>query len=291
MIGIKNRFGKARISANRVAYLSRKNKRAKALYGTGVLPSATYGAEAVGYSPTMIKQLRTMAADCMGSAKYGRCPITAIAIAKGPEWDPEVRGPTRLIMEWCRLKHLVPPNTLTEAWIKMEEHIAGGNQWAKVVGPMSAAYMHLKEMGWLVETNDVGHIIGVIDQQGKIWRPNDAVTWVDFQEELEKTRINTLWKKAASHRGGKNLEQGADISVAQRHYKHLVCAGKHAEAGALMTICTGACWSPARLYEEGMITAEEAVCPLCGCQMADEGHLFWECPKVQENEPCNTEIQ
>ena len=101
-----------------MAYLARKNKKAKALYGTGVVPTATYGAEAVDYSPTMIKQLRTMGADSMGSAKYGRCPISAIAIAKGPEWDPEVRGPTRLIMEWCRLTQLVPPDTLTKAWEK-----------------------------------------------------------------------------------------------------------------------------------------------------------------------------
>ena len=79
MIGIKDRFGNGRVRANKVAYLSRKNKRAKALYGTGVLPVATYGAEAVGYSPSMVKQLRTMAADCMGSAKYGGCSITAIA--------------------------------------------------------------------------------------------------------------------------------------------------------------------------------------------------------------------
>ena len=99
----------------------------------------------------------------MGYAKYGRCPIKAIAIAKGPEWDPEVRGPTRLIMEWCRLMHLVPPDTLTEAWKSMEEHIDGGNQWAKVVGPMSAAYMHLKDMWWQVENKDVGQISGVID--------------------------------------------------------------------------------------------------------------------------------
>ena len=35
MTGIKNRFGKAKTRANRVAYLSRKNKRTKALYGTG----------------------------------------------------------------------------------------------------------------------------------------------------------------------------------------------------------------------------------------------------------------
>ena len=63
---------------------------------------------------------------------------------------------------------------------------------------------------------------------------------------------------------------------------YLVCAGKHAEAGALMTICTGACWSPARLLEEGIITAEEAKCPLCGHPEADEGRLFWECPRVME---------
>ena len=35
IIGIKDRFGKARIRANKVGYFSSKNKRAKALYGTG----------------------------------------------------------------------------------------------------------------------------------------------------------------------------------------------------------------------------------------------------------------
>ena len=94
MIGIKNRFNKAKTRADKVAFLARKNKKAKVLYGTGVLPTATYGAEAVGYSPTMTKQLRTMAADSMGCAKYGRKRHRR---CKGPEWDPEVRGPTRLI--------------------------------------------------------------------------------------------------------------------------------------------------------------------------------------------------
>ena len=51
MIGIKDRLGKARARANKVAYLSRKNKKPKALYGTGVLPTATYGVEAVGFLP------------------------------------------------------------------------------------------------------------------------------------------------------------------------------------------------------------------------------------------------
>ena len=132
-------------------------------------------------------------------------------------------------MEWCRLMHLVPPDTLTAAWIKMEQQIEGGNQWAKVVGPMSAAYMHLKEMGWQIETNDAGQISGVIDSHGETWRPNDAVTWVDFQEELESTRIKTLWQKASEHRGGKNLVHGADISVAQSTINSLYVLGNMAK--------------------------------------------------------------
>ena len=64
MIGIKDRFGKARVRASKVSYLAHKNKKAKALYGTGVLPAATYGAEEVGYSPSMVKQLRECTEEC-----------------------------------------------------------------------------------------------------------------------------------------------------------------------------------------------------------------------------------
>ena len=118
MISIKDRFGKARVRANKVGYLARKSKKAKALYGTGVLPAATYGAEAVGYSPSMIKQLRTMAADCMGSAKHGRCPITAIAIGKGIAWDPWVRGPGIVIRKATHAMFQVEGRDMVEAWIK-----------------------------------------------------------------------------------------------------------------------------------------------------------------------------
>ena len=97
----------------------------------------------------------------------------------------------------------------------------------------------LKRNQLVSRTNEAGQITGIIDNKGAAWRPNDAVTWVDFQEELERTRIKTIWETASAHRGGGNLKEGADISIAQSHYKNLVHAGKHAEAGALMTMCRG----------------------------------------------------
>ena len=158
-------MGKTRIRANRVQYLGKNNEKAKALYSIGVRPAASYGAEGIGYSPSMIGQLRAMAADCMGSAKVGRCPIAAIAIANGPEWDPYVSGPTSQILEWSRLVPQEAPLRLARAWSAVEEHIQSGSQWAKVTGPMSATYTHMSEIGWSVERQqDEGYITGIVNQ-------------------------------------------------------------------------------------------------------------------------------
>eukprot|EP00973_Karenia_brevis_P074750 10388268-Karenia_brevis.AAC.1 len=42
---IRKRIAQARIRANRVGQLNKINKRARALYNTGVWPAATYGME------------------------------------------------------------------------------------------------------------------------------------------------------------------------------------------------------------------------------------------------------
>ena len=78
------------------------------------------------------------------------------------------------------------------------------------------------------------------------------------------------------------MKEGVDLTVTHRHYQGLIKAGKHRDAGALMITCTGVCWSPARLSEQGIVEQSEARCPLCGAEDADEGHLCWECPKVME---------
>ena len=110
------------------------------------------GAETTGYSPTFVGELRTMAAEATGTAHTGRCPYTAIAVAKGMEWDPYVRGPVTLIQEWCRVAPKVHLPALSRAWTIMEPQLARATHpWQKVTGPMSAAYMHLQEMGWKTE--------------------------------------------------------------------------------------------------------------------------------------------
>ena len=93
-----------------------------------------------------------MAADATGTAHKGRCPYTAIAVAKGMEWNPYVRGPVTLIQEWCRVAPKVHMPSLQRAWTTMEAVLSQtGKPWLKVNGPMSAAYMHLQELGWTID--------------------------------------------------------------------------------------------------------------------------------------------
>ena len=84
---IRSRYGGTKGRAERAAWLNKKNKRARALYGTGIYPQATYGGETCGFYPQMGACIRTMGDDVMGTPQHGRCPITAVAIGKGIEWS------------------------------------------------------------------------------------------------------------------------------------------------------------------------------------------------------------
>ena len=135
---------------------------------------------------------RTRAADSMGCSKIGRCPITAIAVAKGLQWDPYVRGPTQLIKEWAAMFPNISPRALCEAWVKMEDHVeeGGGRAWARVKGPMGATHMHLADIWWApqFETTPVPRMVGLSDSDGNQWRLNNAISWHDFQETMGETK-------------------------------------------------------------------------------------------------------
>ena len=103
--------------------------------------------EGVDFSPWAVRTLRTMASDSMGCSKKGRCPTTAIAVAKRVEVDPSVRGPIELIKHWAAVSPKLEPKALTGAWANVEDNLeeAGAKPWSRVKSPTGATYMHLRE--------------------------------------------------------------------------------------------------------------------------------------------------
>ena len=105
---------------------------------------------------------------------------------------------------------------------------------------MSAAYMHLKDMGWTIDFRIEEERILYTDGKGDSYEIMDGVSWHEFRETLEQERIAQLWPAMSRHRGGAGLDKGADLTAGRKHSRWLVKKGRMREAGALMSIMSGA---------------------------------------------------
>ena len=85
----------------------------------------------------------------------------------------------------------------------------------------------------------------------------DGLSWHEFRETLEQERIAQLWPAMARHRGGAGLDKGADLTAGRKHYRWLLKKGRMREAGALMSIMSGALWPPKRLIEKNIVETDD----------------------------------
>eukprot|EP00973_Karenia_brevis_P059236 8247510-Karenia_brevis.AAC.1 len=77
-----------------------------------------------------------MGANAVASAEHGRCPITAIAVAKGIRWDPWIICPTNTILQ--KIQILIGwEGEVGREWIKSIWDLQHSPlPWARVKGPM-----------------------------------------------------------------------------------------------------------------------------------------------------------
>eukprot|EP00973_Karenia_brevis_P016310 2233321-Karenia_brevis.AAC.1 len=77
-----------------------------------------------------------MGADAVASTKQGRCPVTAITVAKGIRWDPFVIGPVNTIMQMIGIVNTWEGDVGRE-WITSQWDLDHSPKpWPTVKGPM-----------------------------------------------------------------------------------------------------------------------------------------------------------
>eukprot|EP00973_Karenia_brevis_P008129 1100763-Karenia_brevis.AAC.1 len=73
-----------------------------------------------------------MGAHAVASTKQGRCPITAIAVAKGIRWDPWIMGPTNTIMHKIEIINTWDGD-VGQRWIRSQwDLLHAPHPWARV---------------------------------------------------------------------------------------------------------------------------------------------------------------
>ena len=208
------------------------------MYGAGVFPQATYGGETCGFYPQMVDAVRTMGADVLGTSLQWRCPITAIAIGKGIEWDPWVRGPGTVIREAIAAAYKIGTAAVAEVWPTITTQTwEAVNPWATVKGPLGALYIHLSDMGWKLGFGPKPmRQLSIFSHQDEQWKSEPQSGWGDIQRNIDKRRISMLWAQAATHRHGGGMEDGVDVTVIRKHYCVLIKRGAMAHTDCAQVI-------------------------------------------------------
>lgn len=146
--------------------LSRSNKRANVLAKTGMWPQATFGYEAVGYSPTMLKNINSQMALAVSNSTKGKCPITSIALALGDANLPEMKSRIQLFRMWqWVVRNEKDKIQLAKAWVDCRCLLeANPNPWSIVKAPMGAVIQTPIGIGW--------YPVGP-----RIWKSPELTTW------------------------------------------------------------------------------------------------------------------
>ena len=237
------RMIKGAVRAKRAGVIHKFTKKKGTMWNTSVLPTIGYGGASFGISPTRIKKLRTIAVHSSGVYHNGGCVTTALRLLGITHKDPAIFARVDQLKQWFQFvdeTHAIArgnadgTNTkkavqfakrsdIFRAWGKLKNHLSCGSRWHRVHGPMAATIATLSDLGW----NPVSPYTwkqprGSPRNSG--FEPDGFIEWnyvggdtssvhEAFTEDIE----NQLWKTAATHRHGRGLERGGDLTAGVKH--------------------------------------------------------------------------
>ena len=271
------RFRAASSRLRRTAILVRRVRSARKLVGTGSLPQALWGHQAIGVSPTVVSGLRTMCAAASGMTQRGRCCTTAIALAFSEYGDPSVKIAAGQVDSWLKLWHRLPGLRAKSrcVWRGLVDNIVHESSvsWNKVSGPVSATIATLAQYGWGCPVPDVW-----VDPQGCRWLLSDVTAYRGIREAVKQTVISTNWKVASFGWCGRGLEGGIDTQASLAWHKQLIARADSRSVGILECFMSGGYWPSQRAYDAGVV--ESPRCNRCGEQSCTALHMLWTCPAL-----------
>ena len=136
-VEIRHRFTKVKGRVRRIKILHAMNKKAGKLYNTGASPQATYGKEGCGVSPSMMQDLRALAAETVSSKVKGQCATTRIHIHLGQANDPSIKSLLDQVNTWLDIRQVADPIKVTKACWKCKQNFDNAtNKWNTITGPM-----------------------------------------------------------------------------------------------------------------------------------------------------------
>ena len=257
-------------------------KKAQRLFVSGIRPAMAYGCEVTGVTNGELQEMQRFSALALPPYGQGRSLSATLAL-HGDDTLTAAIGP---IIQWCkevwasitlgaeRGSCLSLPE-LRRAWEAAVERRDPNLSWSSSRGPVSAAELSLRRMGWQWKEAFI-----FIDDVG------EQVTVTEHSPALIRRFLKLSWQRRMERKAAQSLVQIHDLKGMQR-----LCIDpwrswqrrreKFDPAGAAIArgVVAGSRWTGDRARRAGYLTSGK--CPLCG---EDDSvfHRNWICKPVQE---------
>ena len=270
----KHRYRLGMNRAARIASLTRVTKKAKKLANTGARPQLTWGHQAKGVAPTMIRKIKAALGHATGARRRGVCTTTAIMLDQEVGKDPEVFLRVELLVTWLEAMCAMKGRMFSVKWVwkRLTERLRVKSRWSRVSGHMAAVIATLLDISWKPLEP-----LKWEDSQGDIWEIDPEAPEAAYQlRALLTQQISmAIWKRAAKHYCGAGLEQGADLTSSRKHCRWWERNAMPGHAALSLTWAQGAMWTRSRKSQCGYNVQE--LCPRCNRAVDTPFHQVWEC--------------
>ena len=244
------------------------------IIGSGLNSSAMHSAAVSGVNDRELRTARTAAARAAGLRDH---VSHSVQFVLSPDFgmDPLVKGTVPLVRQLWTLgwQHGFNFAQARRAWASIEARLRSSPIWSSARGPLSAAALSLKRLGWGMEGPfAVHHPLGEKMH-------STATCPVELVKLLEGSIVDWQMQRVAEHAGVAGLVPWA------APFKSLVRAGSLLSPslqGAIAVVAGGDAWCREKLFAAGR--ASSPVCVACGSEPDTMLHRNFKCQAVEGTE-------
>ena len=251
----------------RLGALRRKGYDMQKLYVTGLQAYAFYGAEVVGLDAKQLKSAQANYLNLVGSPARSRSSAMALAVAGDPLWR-QALGP---VLTWASIIWKATTSASFQAFVSLPQlgglagHVVQAlpRTWGGVRGPLGAAHMSLKRIGWTFETPLV-----LRSAEGQ------QIALTTVSPALLAYHLKVAWTKALGVRAGEAMGAIQGDQIDPTVFQKVQADLKPHHRALAKAYVTQAVWSQARLYSYGYDV--NPTCLYCGAAQDTLYHRLWE---------------
>ena len=268
------RLVKAMARMARTRWLTTKNRKATKIIKPGSVAQATWGFQALGMAPSPLLRFRRGLGRAYPQKKPQGCLVTGLALGMGPDKDPAVDMPAKLLGGWVEVllasRSWLP--AIVKVWNKQKLRTSKSSRWSATHGPVGAVQCTLTDIGW-----DGLHPLDWKDDTGQRWQLDldtpGAKKQVKKVVQQRLLRVNS--SKTSRHFLGTGAEHGVHWALSFLKYKRFCSKNEQLDMRGVMEAVMQGSLAFANRWEG----QEAPPCPKCGA-LTTAAHVFWDCPQL-----------